>query len=70
MYKDRTFPGEAVQALISSLTGRKIKRVDLLELLNRKAGQLAPTIKGDLTVSEGFYRFSDWETRGPKQSGS
>ena len=67
MYKDRTFPGEAVQALISSLTGRKIKRVDLLELLNRKAGQLAPTIKGDLTVSEGFYRFSDWETRGPKQ---
>ena len=66
-YKDRTFPGEVVQALISSLTGRKIKRVDLLELLNRKAGQLAPTIKGDLTVSEGFYRFSDWETRGPKQ---
>ncbi len=66
-YKDRTFPNEVIQALISSLTGRKIRRVDLLELLNRQAGKLAPTIKGDLTVSEGFYRFSDWETRGPKQ---
>ena len=66
-YKDRTFPNEVIQALISSLTGRKIKRVDLLELLNKQAGKLAPTIKGDLTVSEGFYRFSDWETRGPKQ---
>ena len=66
-YEGRTFPNEVIEALISSLTGRKIRRVDLLELLNRKAGQLTPTLKGDLTMSEGFYRFSDWETRGPKQ---
>tara|TARA_X000001382_G_scaffold32489_1_gene21319 strand:+ start:1867 stop:6405 length:4539 start_codon:yes stop_codon:yes gene_type:complete len=66
-YKERTFPGELRENVISTLTGRKIRRLDLFELLNRKAGKLAPTIKGDLTMSEGFYRASDWETRGPKQ---
>ena len=35
--------------------------------MNQKAGNFASTIKGDLTLSEGFYRSSDWETRGPKQ---
>jgi hypothetical protein len=35
--------------------------------MNQKAGNFASTIKGDLTLSESFYRSSDWETRGPKQ---
>ena len=35
--------------------------------MNQKAGNFASTIKGDLTLSEGFYRASDWETRGPKK---
>jgi hypothetical protein len=35
--------------------------------MNQKAGNLASTIKGDLTLSESFYRSSDWETRGPNQ---
>ena len=35
--------------------------------MNQKAGNLSSTIKGDLTLSEGFYRSSDWETRGPRQ---
>ena len=35
--------------------------------MNQKAGNFASTIKGDLTMSEGFYSSYDWETRGPKQ---
>ena len=35
--------------------------------MNQKAGNFASTIKGDLTLSESFYRSSDWETRGPNQ---
>jgi len=67
IYKGRGDPNAAWQKFISTLTGRKIQKFDLLKIMNQKAGNFASTIKGDLTLSESFYRSSDWETRGPNQ---
>ena len=67
MYQGRGDPDAAWQKFVSTITGRKIQRFDLEKIMNQKAGNFASTIKGDLTLSEGFYRSSDWETRGPKQ---
>jgi len=67
MYRGRGDPDAAWQKFVSTITGRKIQRFDLEKIMNQKAGNFASTIKGDLTLSEGFYRSSDWETRGPKQ---
>ena len=67
IYKGRGDPNAAWQKFISTLTGRKIQKFDLLKIMNQKTGNLASTIKGDLTLSESFYRSSDWETRGPNQ---
>jgi len=67
IYQGRGDPDAAWQKFVSSITGRKIQKFDLLKIMKQKAGQLAPTIKGDLTLSEKFYRSSDWQTRGPKQ---
>ena len=67
MYRDRGDPDAAWQKFVSTITGRKIQRFDLEKIMNQKAGNFASNIKGDLTLSEGFYRSSDWETRGPKQ---
>ena len=67
MYKGRGNPDAAFQKFMSTITGRKIQKFDLLKIMNQKAGSFASTVKGDLTLSEGFYRSSDWETRGPKQ---
>jgi len=67
MYRGRGDPDAAWQKFVSTITGRKIQKFDLEKIMNQKAGNFASTIKGDLTLSEGFYRSSDWETRGPKQ---
>jgi len=67
MYRGRGDPNAAWQKFVSTITGRKIQKFDLEKIMNQKAGNFASTIKGDLTLSEGFYRSSDWETRGPKQ---
>jgi len=67
MYQGRGDPNAAFQKFMSTITGRKIQKFDLLKIMNQKAGNLSSTIKGDLTLSEGFYRSSDWETRGPRQ---
>jgi len=67
MYRGRGDPDAAWQKFVSTITGRKIQRFDLEKIMNQKAGSLAPTIKGDLTLSESFYRSTDWETRGPNQ---
>tara|TARA_Y100001963_G_scaffold49976_1_gene70005 strand:+ start:8651 stop:13318 length:4668 start_codon:yes stop_codon:yes gene_type:complete len=67
IYKGRGDPDAAWQKLVSTITGRKIQKFDLLKIMNQKAGNFASTIKGDLTLSESFYRSSDWETRGPNQ---
>jgi len=67
MYRGRGDPNAAWQKFVSSITGRKIQKFDLLKIMNQKAGNFASTIKGDLTMSEGFYSSYDWETRGPKQ---
>ena len=60
-------PDAAWQKFVSTITGRKIQKFDLEKIMNQKAGNFSSTIKGDLTLSEDFYRSSDWETRGPKQ---
>jgi hypothetical protein len=57
IYKGRGDPNAAWQKFISTLTGRKIQKFDLLKIMNQKAGNFASTIKGDLTLSESFYRF-------------
>ena len=67
MYQGRGDPDAAWQKFVSTITGRKIQKFDLEKIMNQKAGNFASNIKGDLTLSEGFYRSSDWETRGPKQ---
>jgi len=67
MYRGRGDPDAAWQKFVSTITGRKIQKFDLEKIMNQKAGNFASNIKGDLTLSEGFYRSSDWETRGPKQ---
>jgi hypothetical protein len=67
MYEGRGNPDDAWQKFVSTITGRKIQKFDLEKIMNQKAGNFASTIKGDLTLSEGFYRSSDWETRGPRQ---
>jgi hypothetical protein len=67
MYQGRGDPDAAWQKFVSTITGRKIQKFDLEKIMNQKAGNFASTIKGDLTLSEGFYRSSDWETRGPRQ---
>ena len=67
MYKGRGDPDAAFQKFMSTITGRKIQKFDLLKIMNQKAGSFASTVKGDLTLSEGFYRSSDWQTRGPKR---
>tara|TARA_R110000787_G_scaffold83226_1_gene179417 strand:- start:4 stop:4578 length:4575 start_codon:yes stop_codon:yes gene_type:complete len=67
IYKGKGDPDAAWQKFASTITGRKIQRFDLLKIMNQKAGKMASTIKGDLTLSEGFYRSSDWKTRGPEQ---
>ena len=67
MYEGRGDPNAAWQKFVSTITGRKIQKFDLEKIMNQKAGNFASTIKGDLTLSEGFYRSSDWETRGPDQ---
>jgi hypothetical protein len=67
MYEGKGNPDDAWQKFVSTITGRKIQKFDLEKIMNQKAGNFASTIKGDLTLSEGFYRSSDWETRGPKQ---
>jgi hypothetical protein len=66
-YKGRGDPDAAFQKFMSTITGRKVQKFDLLKIMNQKAGNFASTIKGDLTLSEGFYRSSDWQTRGPAQ---
>jgi len=67
MYEGRGDPNAAWQKFVSTITGRKIQRFDLEKIMNQKAGNFSSTIKGDLTLSEDFYRSSDWETRGPNQ---
>jgi len=67
MYRGRGDPDAAWQKFVSTITGRKIQKFDLEKIMNQKAGNFASTIKGDLTLSESFYRSSDWETRGPNQ---
>jgi hypothetical protein len=67
MYEGKGNPDDAWQKFVSTITGRKIQKFDLEKIMNQKAGNFASTIKGDLTLSEGFYRSSDWETRGPRQ---
>ena len=67
MYQGRGDPDAAWQKFVSTITGRKIQRFDLEKIMNQKAGKLSSTIKGDLTLSESFYRSTDWETRGPEQ---
>ena len=67
MYEGKGDPNAAWQKFVSTITGRKIQKFDLEKIMNQKAGNFASTIKGDLTMSEGFYRSSDWQTRGPKQ---
>jgi hypothetical protein len=37
------------------ISGNKIQRVDLYSDLDRKLGQFAPKLKGELTASEPFY---------------
>ena len=66
-YKGRGDPDAAFQKFMSTITGRKVQKFDLLKIMNQKAGSFASTVKGDLTLSEGFYRSSDWQTRGPKR---
>jgi hypothetical protein len=67
MYEGRGDSNAAWQKFVSTITGRKIQKFDLEKIMNQKAGNFASTIKGDLTLSEGFYRSSDWQTRGPDQ---
>ena len=67
MYEGKGDPNAAWQKFVSTITGRKIQKFDLEKIMNQKAGNFASTVKGDLTMSEGFYRSSDWQTRGPKQ---
>ena len=67
MYEGKGDPNAAWQKFVSTITGRKIQKFDLEKIMNQKAGNFASSIKGDLTMSEGFYRSSDWQTRGPKQ---
>lgn len=66
-YRGRGDPDAAFQKFISTITGRKVQKFDLLKIMDQKAGNLASTIKGDLTLSESFYRSFDWQTRGPAQ---
>ena len=66
LYKDRGQPDTAADKLISLLSGNKIQRIDLLKELDRKAGEFAPKLKGELTASEPFYSTKDWQSRGPK----
>ena len=53
MYQGRGDPDAAFQKFMSTITGRKIQKFDLLKIMNQKAGNLSSTIKGDLTLSEG-----------------
>ena len=44
IYTERGDPDAAWQKFVSSITGRKIQKFDLLKIMKQKAGKLAPTI--------------------------
>jgi hypothetical protein len=59
-------PGKGLDTFLSLISGNKIQRVDLYKELDRKLGQFAPKLKGELTASEPFYSDANWQSRGPK----
>jgi hypothetical protein len=48
-------PGKGLDTFLSLISGNKIQRVDLYSDLDRKLGQFAPKLKGELTAAELFY---------------
>jgi hypothetical protein len=65
-YSNREQPGKGLDTFLSLISGNKIQRVDLYKELDRKLGQFAPKLKGELTASEPFYSDANWQSRGPK----
>jgi hypothetical protein len=65
-YKNREETGKGLDTFLSLISGNKIQRVDLYKELDRKLGQFAPKLKGELTASEPFYSDANWQSRGPK----
>jgi hypothetical protein len=49
-YKNREETGKGLDTFLSLISGNKIQRVDLYSDLDRKLGQFAPKLKGELTA--------------------